>query len=107
GEYGGLPQRQVVHVRAEPDPLGAGGDEAEQRPRVVEPRLVGVVLERGEVEPGPVGDDREVDDAVRRVVDRSDEDPEEWIVPVVRHADLRPSVAWTRPTLAPLDRTAP
>ena len=54
-EHRGLAQRKVDDVAGQVHALGLGGDIGEQRPRVQERRLVGVVLEGDEIEPGLLG----------------------------------------------------
>ena len=85
GQHGRRAQRQVGHVGREPDPAGAGGDVAEQRPGVQERRLVGVVLEGHQVQPGLLGEHGEPDGPLRVGRDRGDERPEQQRVAVVSH----------------------
>ena len=66
-------------------PLGSGGDEGQQRPRVQEPRLVRVVLEGDQVEARPVGELRQGDDAVGVAGGRGDEHAEAQWVPAIAH----------------------
>ena len=61
-EYCGRAQRGVQHVRAQADRLGPRGDVGEQGPGVEVGRLIGMVLERGQVEPGLLGEFGERDD---------------------------------------------
>ena len=61
---GGLAQRQVGDVRRDRTVGGLRGDDGQQRPRVEERRLVRVVLEGDEVEPGELGELRERDDGL-------------------------------------------
>ena len=67
-QHGRLAQRQVEHVRRDAQRLGRRGDPGQQRPGVQEGRLVRVVLERGEVQPGALGQPRERDDVLRALV---------------------------------------
>src|SRR5690606_3747711 len=87
--------RHVEDAGGEPDAVGAAGDPAEQRPRLVEPRLVGVVLDRDEGEAELLRPDREVDGAVGRVVARGDEDAELERVAVVHQARSAATTART------------
>ena len=70
GEHGRRPQRHVGDVRREVHAFGARGDPGQQRRRVVEARLVGVVLERDEVVAGCLGELGEAHGRLRRVVRR-------------------------------------
>jgi hypothetical protein len=85
GEHRGRPQREVEHVRAQADALGLPGHVAQQRPRVQEPRLVRVVLERRQVQAGGLGRLREGDHAGRLDVERRDERPEGQGMSVIGH----------------------
>jgi hypothetical protein len=82
---GRLPQRKVQHVRREADAIGRSGDIREERPRVEEGGLVGVVLERHQIEPRLLADLRERDDVLRTPALRSDERSETKVVAVVGH----------------------
>ena len=84
-EHGRRAQREVGDVRREADRRRARRDDRQQRPRVEEARLVGVVLEGDEVEAGDLGELGELDDRVRLLGDRRDEDPELQVVGVVGH----------------------
>ena len=95
-EDGGRAQRQVGDVGREVDALGAGRDPREQRRRVVEARLVGVVLERDEVVAGCLGQFGEAHGRLRRVVRRGDEGAELQLVAVVHPAPIG-SCEWMPP----------
>lgn len=78
-------QGQVQDIGGDSQRLGLGGNPGQQRPRIQEGRLVGVILERREVEAGPLGELRQRDDVFRPLVLRSDECAEGKFVTVVRH----------------------
>src|SRR5690606_35934161 len=88
GEDGGRPQRQAEDVPAKPYPLGASSHIGQQRPGVQERRLVRVVLERDQVEPCPVGGDRQVEHVLWTAGTGGDERAEHQIVTVVRHTNV-------------------
>jgi hypothetical protein len=87
-EHRGVSQRQVRHIRRHADPAGACRDHRQQGPRVEKPRLVRVVLHGHQVEPGLLGELCERDHPVRVGRRRCREDPEQQVVPVVRHRCL-------------------
>jgi hypothetical protein len=82
---GGLSQWQVQDVARDRDAGCGRRDPAEQRPRVVESRLVGVVLERDEVEPRLLGQLGEPHGLLGVAVGRSDERAEAQLLAVVGH----------------------
>ena len=90
GQHGRRPQREVDHVGGQVDSLGAGRGIRHQRPRVEERRLVGVVLERGEVEPGLLAELRQEDGLLRLLGRRGDERAEQQVVAVVAHRSPLP-----------------
>jgi hypothetical protein len=71
---------------AEPNPRGARRHVREEGPCVEEARLVRVVLERHQVEAGPVRDHRQLDGVMRSLRSRRDERPEEQLMSIV-HLD--------------------
>ena len=77
---------QVEHVAGDLDAVRRRGDPGEQGPRVEERRLVRVVLERHEVQPGPLGGLRQGDDLLRVLRGRRQEGAEHEVVAVVGHA---------------------
>ena len=83
GQHDRRPQREVQHVVAEPNPRGARRHVREEGPGVEEARLVRVVLERHQVEAGPVRDHRQLDGVMRSLRSRRDERPEEQLVSVI------------------------
>ena len=97
GDDGRLAQRHVEHVRRDADAVGRRRDPAHQRPRVVEGGLVGVVLERREVEPGQLGRLGEPHGLRRRLVRRCDEHADLELVAVV-HGDRIPVPGAWSPT---------
>ena len=86
GEHGGRAQREVEHVAGQLHALGRGGHPGQQRPRVEERRLVRVVLERHQVEPGALARLGERDDLLRVLRRRRQEAAEDEVVAVVGHA---------------------
>ena len=86
---GRVAERQVQHVRRDPYAGRTRGDERQERPRVEEPRLVRVILERDEVESRVVGERRERDDVAGVRRGRRHEHAELERVTVVAHADER------------------
>ena len=64
GEHDRRAQRQVGDVGRDADVGGRRRDDRQQRPGVEEARLVRVVLEADEVQPGDVGEPRELDHGV-------------------------------------------
>ena len=85
GEHHGQPQRQVGDVRREVDLVGLRRDHREQRERVEEAPLVGVVLERDDVEVLALGELREPQDVVRGGGGGRDEDAEAQVMSVIGH----------------------
>ncbi len=84
-EHGRRPEREVGDVGRQVHALGARRDERQERPRVEEARVVGVVLEGHEVEPGLLAEDGEAHDVVGRARLRGEEGPEDEVVAVVAH----------------------
>ena len=91
GEDHGRAQRQVGDVGRDPDRAGARGDHREQRPGVEVPALVGVVLDRDEVESADLGELGELEGALGGGGVGAREDPELQVVAVVGHRSPRQS----------------
>ena len=102
------PQRQVGHVGGDADRAGAGGDHRQQRPGVEVLGLVGVVLDRDQVEAADLGQLRELEGALGRGGVGTREDAELQVVSVVGHRSP-PSVLLQRaqPGLQPQHRGNP
>ena len=81
-------QRHVGDVGREVHAFGARRDPGQQGRRVVEARLVGVVLERDEVVSGCLGELGEAHGRLRRIVRRGDEGAELQLVAVVHSAPI-------------------
>ena len=80
GRFSTLPETWIRAVRA--------ATHGEQRPGVQEPRLVRVILERDQVQPRVLAQHGQVDHALRRGVDRSDEAAEPQLVTISRHGSM-------------------
>jgi hypothetical protein len=85
GQHDRRAQGQVGDVRRHPDVARLGRHDRQQRPGVEERRLVGVVLERDDVEPDNVGQPRQLHHAVGLRGDGRDEHAELEVVAVVGH----------------------
>ena len=95
GEHQRVAEREVRHVEREADARRRRRGDGEERPRVEEAALVGVVLEGDEVEPGRVGEPRQLHDRVRPLRVRRDEDAELELLSVVAG---HPAVEYQTPT---------
>ncbi len=96
GEDVGRAQRQVDHVRRQPDPGRGGGDKGQQGPRIKETWIVGVILDGDQVKSGLLGEPRERHHPVRRSGGRRDEAAQEQLVPVVGHLCRSAPRIWVR-----------
>ncbi len=85
GEHGRRAEREVDDVARQADALGPRGGVRQQRPGVEEGRLVGVVLEGGQVQARGLRLLYERDDLLGRGVRGGDEGSEHELVAVVRH----------------------
>jgi hypothetical protein len=85
-----LAQREVGDVRCELDRRCRRGDVRQQRPCVVEPRLIRVILEGDQVVAEALAVPRELDRSLRRRVPRRDERAELEVVTVVHATILFP-----------------
>src|SRR5699024_11124522 len=89
GEYGRWSKREVDDVPRQADPFSPGGGVAQQGPGVEEPRLVGMVLKRGQVQTCRLRGLGEGDHACGVGVAGCDEGTEKEVVSVVRHSPCR------------------
>jgi hypothetical protein len=85
GQHGRLTQRQVQHVTRQGDALGPGRHVGHQRPGVEKRRLVRMILERDQVQPGRLGQLGELHHALGLLVARGEKDAERELMAVVSH----------------------